>query len=423
MKQPEANPGDPRSASTRPGGARVPSAHRRSRETGHRLLQRLLHLLGNPPLGIELEDGATVSHPEPVARIRIRDRGTLFRLALNGAIEFGDAYSDGRIEIDGPLDRLLEEVYRRAPPPDQAPVGGPRWLARSQRGRSNSLRGSRDNIHRHYDIGNGFYSLWLGPTMAYTCAYYPRPDAPLDEAQRAKMDHVARKLRLAPGDEVIEAGCGWGSLALHMARHYGARVRAFNISSEQVAWARDKAAEAGLDRRVEFIEDDYRNIQGSCDKFVSVGMLEHVGLDRYKDLGGVISRCLRPDGLGLVHSIGRNRPAPMHPWIAKRIFPGAYPPSLWEMGRILEPYDFSVLDVENLRLHYARTLDHWRAAFERSVGRIAEMFDERFVRMWRLYLAGSATAFRVGQLQLFQILFAPGRSNAIPWTRAGLYQS
>jgi len=386
------------------------------------LLRRLLHLLGDPPLGFELEDGATVTHPEPVARIRIRDRGTLLRLALNGAVEFGDAYSDGRIEIDGPLDRLLEEVYRRAPPPDQAPVGGPRWLARSQRGRSNSLRGSRDNIHRHYDIGNDFYSLWLGPTMAYTCAYYPRPDASLDEAQRAKMDHVARKLRLAPGDEVIEAGCGWGSLAIHMARHYGARVRAFNISTEQVAWARQKAAEAGLGSQVEFIEDDYRNIQGSCDKFVSVGMLEHVGLDRYKDLGGVISRCLRPDGLGLVHSIGRNRPAPMHPWIAKRIFPGAYPPSLWEMGRIFEPYDFSVLDVENLRLHYARTLDHWRAAFERSVARIADMFDDRFVRMWRLYLAGSATALRVGQLQLFQVLFAPGRNNAIPWTRASLYQ-
>ncbi len=423
MKGPEANPEDARSASARRGSDIASAARQESPDTGHRLLRRLLHRLGDPPLAIELNGGAMVSGPDPVSRIRIRDRGTLFRLALNGAVEFGDAYADGRIEIDGDLDALLEEVFRRAPPPEQAPVGGVRWLARSQRGRSNSLRGSRDNIHRHYDIGNGFYALWLGPTMAYTCAYYPRPDASLDEAQRAKMDHVARKLRLAPGDEVIEAGCGWGSFAIHMARHYGVRVRAFNISAEQVAWARARAAEAGLTRQIEFIEDDYRNIQGSCDKFVSVGMLEHVGLDRYEDLGAVISRCLRPDGLGLIHSIGRNRPAPMHPWIERRIFPGAYPPSLWEMGRIFEPYSFSVLEVENLRLHYARTLDHWRAGFEQSADRVASMFDDRFVRMWRLYLAGSATAFRMGQLQLFQVLFAPGGSNAIPWTRADLYRA
>jgi cyclopropane-fatty-acyl-phospholipid synthase len=258
--------------------------------------------------------------------------------------------------------------------------------------------------------------------MAYTCAYYPTPDASLDEAQVAKMDHVCRKLRLSPGEAVIEAGCGWGSLALHMARHYGVTVRAFNISGEQISFARDAARRTGLSGRVEFVEDDYRNASGRCDAFVSVGMLEHVGLDNYGELGAVISRCINADGRGLIHTIGRNRPAPMHPWIERRIFPGAYPPSLWEMGAIFEPYDLSVLDVENLRLHYARTLAHWWDAFERSRDQVAAMFDERFVRMWRLYLAGSVTAFRMGQLQLFQVVFAPGRSNALPWTRAHLYR-
>lgn len=398
-------------------------ADARRRQVGSRLLRNLLERLGNPPIELELAGGAVASSPggPPVACIRIADRTTLFRLALNGAIEFGDAYADGRLEVDGDLAAVLDEVYRHAPPPQEAPAGGTRWLARPQRGRSNTLRGSKDNIHRHYDLGNEFYSLWLGQTMAYTCAYYPHPGASLDEAQVAKMDHVCRKLRLEPGETVIEAGCGWGTLALHMARRYGVRVRAFNISAEQVAWARAQADATGLAASVEFVEDDYRNIDGTCDKFVSVGMLEHVGLGNYRGLGAVVARCLREDGLGLIHSIGRNRPAPMHPWIEKRIFPGAYPPSLWEMRDIFEPFDFSVLDVENLRLHYARTLDHWWAAFESARDRVARMFDERFVRLWRLYLAGSAAAFRAGQLQLFQVVFAPGRNNAVPWTRARLY--
>jgi cyclopropane-fatty-acyl-phospholipid synthase len=172
---------------------------------------------------------------------------------------------------------------------------------------------------------------------------------------------------------------------------------------------------------LEYVHDDYRNAAGPCDAFVSVGMLEHVGTENYPTLGRVISRCLKPDGRGLVHTIGRNQPARLHPWIERRIFPGAYPPSLKEMMDIFEPWNLSVLDVENLRLHYARTCGQWLEAFEAARDRVAAMFDERFVRMWRLYLAGSAAAFRTGELQLFQVVFAPGRSNAVPWTRADLY--
>src|SRR5262249_50669655 len=194
----------------------------------------------------------------------------------------------------------------------------------------------------------------------------------------------------------------------HMARKYGARVAAYNVSQEQVAHARQRARDEGLADRVEFIEDDWRNIRGRHDVFVSVGMLEHVGKTNYARLGEVIDRALTDKGRGLVHSIGRNKPAPVDRWIERRIFPGSYPPSLAEMMRVFEPKELSVLDVENLRLHYAQTLRHWLGRFERSVECIREMFDERFVRMWRLYLAGSVAAFETGELQLFQVAFARG---------------
>ncbi|HEX7011466.1 MAG TPA: cyclopropane-fatty-acyl-phospholipid synthase family protein [Steroidobacteraceae bacterium] len=386
------------------------------------MIRTLLGAFGNPRVEVVLWTGEHIrtGDAEPWASMKIADRKTLLKLVADPDVQFGEAYSVGKIEVEGDLLRLIEDLYVRG-----SEVPSPlrrRFAEWRHRRRKNTLSGSRQNIHHHYDIGNEFYSLWLGETMAYTCAYFPVPTATLDEAQTAKMDHVCRKLRLKPGEQVVEAGCGWGTLALHMARHYGAKVRAFNISREQIAYARERAKQSGLDGQVEFVEDDYRNIRGQYDKFVSVGMLEHVGLENYRELGRIIGSCLKPHGLGLIHSIGRNRPKPMHRWIERRIFPGANPPSLKQMMDIFEDYNFSVLDVENLRLHYAKTLEWWHTLYERSKERVAQMFDERFVRMWRLYLIGSQAAFTAGELQLFQIVFAPGRSNEIPWTRADLYQ-
>ncbi len=393
-----------------------------SRRAGRWLLTRLLASLGSPPIELEIRGGARVGADTPVARVTFASRSTLLWVLADVPLRFGDAYSEGTITVEGDLVALLEAVYQAG----RRSAGKPGLLARRvvralHRRHVNTLAGSRDNIHHHYDIGNEFYELWLGATMAYTCAYYPQPDATLDEAQVAKMDHVCRKLRLKPGESVVEAGCGWGTLAMHMARRYGVRVRAYNISHEQIMWARKHAGREGLAGRVEYVEDDYRNITGQYDAFVSVGMLEHVGLKNYRTLGGVAQRCLGGRGRGLIHSIGRNRPAPLQPWIERRIFPGGYPPSPGEMARIFEPWDLSILDVENLRLHYAQTLRHWLALFEGASERVRSMFDERFVRMWRLYLSGSIAAFTTGSLQLFQVVFAPGESNDIPWTRAHLY--
>jgi cyclopropane-fatty-acyl-phospholipid synthase len=387
-----------------------------------KLIARLLSFIGNPPIEFVLWNGERIytSSAPLVARVGIVDRATLLGLIKDPHIRFGDAYSEGRITIDGDLVQFIEAMYHAAPAQPKAARTLGSILRGAHRSRRNTLNGSRENIHHHYDIGNAFYKLWLGDSMAYTCAYYPQPEATLDEAQIAKFDHVCRKLQLRAGETVVEAGFGWGGLALHMARKYGVNVRAFNISHEQVMYARERARREGVST-VEYVEDDYRAIAGRYDAFVSVGMLEHVGVENYPQLGGIAHRVLGDNGRGLIHSIGRNRPAPLHPWITKRIFPGAYPPSLSEFMQIFEPWDFSVLDVENLRLHYARTLTHWLDLYDRSTERVRAMFDAKFERMWRLYLAGSVAAFTTGTLQLFQVVFAPRHNNTVPMTREHLY--
>jgi len=374
-------------------------------------LERIRKTVAAAPLHFRLWDGfeSPSQAGPPVATIIFKNRRALFSWVWDPDLNFGEAYMFGAVDIHGDLLRMLEVTYES--------LGGkprPWWLTPS----SNDLSIAKENVHRHYDLGNEFYRLWLDRELVYTCAYFPTSDRSLDEAQLAKMDLVCRKLHLSRGDRVLEAGCGWGSLALFMARRYGVKVTAMNVSAEQIAWARRRAAAAGLDGQVTFIEDDYRNARGRYDAFVSVGMLEHVGLADFHTLGETIGRCLETRGRGLLHFIGRNQPMLLNPWIRKRIFPGAYPPTLREVfERVLEPRGFSVLDVENLRLHYALTLEHWRRRFDRASDQVREMFDDAFVRAWRLYLAGSEAAFSTGMMQLFQVVFAPGTNNAIPWTR------
>lgn len=411
----------------------IRTRHRRDLKAGHPfghvtapdrwLLRKMLAVVGHPPVAIALWDGRDVNLPaEPVARLTIHDRVALFKLMLDPELHFGDLYSSGRIELEGDLVRFMETVYTSL---RQAGKGGLLrravvWLG--HRRIANSLAKARDNIYHHYDIGNDFYKLWLDTeAMQYTCAYFPDPDMSLEEAQIAKLHHVCRKLQLQPGDRVVEAGCGWGGLARFMARHYGVTVKAYNISREQVKYARERAAEEGLAEQVEYVLDDYRNIEGEFDVFVSVGMLEHVGTRDYRVLGDVIDRCLTPQGRALIHTIGRNQPGPMNAWIERRIFPGAYPPTLREMMDIFEPNRFSVLDVENLRLHYAKTLEHWLQRYEQHVPEIEARLDTAFVRAWRLYLAGSIAAFTSGELQLFQVVFTRASNNLLPWSRACLY--
>lgn len=382
-------------------------------------------LVGNPRISLKLWNGNEYFFADgtPVAQMEIRDRAALSNMFNSPPVWFGEGYCKGLIEINGDFDDFINEISRAYSKKTTRRYRLQKLRSQIAALRANTLSRSKENVHQHYDLGNDFYKLWLDDRMVYTCAYYERPDATLAEAQLAKMDHVCRKLKLQAGQTVVEAGCGWGALALHMAEHYGVTVTAYNNSHEQVLYAEEQAEARRLSDCVTFIEDDYRNIIGRYDVFVSVGMLEHVGLRNFRTLGSVISRSLRPDGLGLIHSIGRSNPRPPDPWIAKRIFPGGHIPSLGEITSVFEPHKFSVLDVENLRLHYGKTCRAWLQNFESVTDKVRQMYSEEFVRTWRLYLAGSSAGFRSGTLQLYQIVFAQRGNNHVPWTRHYQYDS
>jgi len=395
---------------------------RRSWALERQLIQWVYDRVGRPRLALVLWDGTIIGDlHSAVGQIVIQQPSVLRRLFWNPNLAFGECYSDGSMLIVGEILPVLLEVNRGLSRARDS-LKRPRPV-RTFRTGSHSFARSKSSVHHHYDLGNEFYRLWLDPRLVYTCAYYPRAEATLAEAQVAKLDLVCRKLRLKPGERVAEAGCGWGALAMHMARHYGVSVRAYNLSIEQIQHARAWAEREGLSDRVQFVQDDYRNMTGQFDAFVSVGMLEHVGPENYRGLGRLMSRVLSPSGRGLIHSIGRNAPRNLDPWTDKYIFPGAHPPSLREMMDLFEDSGFSVLDVENLRLHYARTCADWLARFEQVADQVADMFDERFVRMWRLYLAASSASFDNGDLQLFQVVFARVAQNDLPWTRDEWYSS
>jgi cyclopropane-fatty-acyl-phospholipid synthase len=388
------------------------------------LLRSMVAALPGAAYAVKLWDGSSAGEDTGLC-VHIRDRGALWEVVRNPSVHFGDLYAAGRIEVEGDLVTFLERTYA-ALAAGRSRRTSPLWnFWRDAAPRARSIVAARENIHLHYDLGNDFYAQWLDrDAMQYTCAYFPEPGMSLEAAQRAKMDHVCRKLRLRPGQRVFEAGCGWGGFALHMAREYGVSVTAYNISREQIRFASERARREGLQGRVRFVEDDYRNIRaadGQCDAFVSVGMLEHVGPENFRALGEVIDRCLAPGGFGLIHTIGRNRPMPMIGWIERRIFPGAQPPSLGEMAAIFEPFEFSVLDVENLRLHYAETLRHWMARYLGVIDAVRAERGASFARAWHLYLAGSTAAFTSGCMQLFQVLFARPRNNDLPASRRHLY--
>jgi len=407
----------PRQALARSDSRRVPRLTLIDRWLASQVQRRL------DPAAVRLElwDGSSSydSSRSSIGDLVVRDRPTLLGLIVHPDLWFGEAYTAGRLEIRGSVDAVVEALSRHT-------TSDPTWPERIAAALTlpNSLHLSRRNVHHHYDLGNAFYQQWLDSEMVYTCAYFANAQMSLDEAQSAKLDLVCRKLRLRPGETVIEAGCGWGALALHMARHYGVRVKAFNVSREQLAYASERARREGLAGQVEFIDDDYRNVSGRFDVFVSVGMLEHVGRPHFRTLAEVLRRTLRRDGgRGLLHFIGRDAPRPLNAWIRRRIFPGAYTPTLAQVTTsILTPAGMSVVDVENLRLHYARTLALWGERFRAATDWVRVTYGDEFQRAWELYLAGSQATFATGWMQLFQVVFAPRESAPPSWTRADLYE-
>jgi cyclopropane-fatty-acyl-phospholipid synthase len=359
----------------------------------------------------------------PAVVVRLKDKKTIWRLLANPALAVGEAFTAGALSMeDGNpydmLDLLLLNLERN---PDVHPVLNLRQ-ALSKTGRRlmqhNPAGRSRRNAAHHYDLNGRLYSLFLDRDRQYSCAYFARGDETLEEAQAAKKRHIAAKLCLdRPGLHVLDVGCGWGGLALTLARDFGARVTGITLSQEQLDEARTRAALEGLSDRVRFELMDYRSVDDSFDRIVSVGMFEHVGVGHYQAFFDTIGRCLKPDGVALVHAIGRSRgPGHTNTWLQKYIFPGGYAPALSEVMPPVERAGLIASDIEILRLHYAETLRHWRRRFAANRDAIESVYDQQFCRMFEFYLAGSEVAFRRGRHMVWQLQLARG-PDVVPLTR------
>jgi cyclopropane-fatty-acyl-phospholipid synthase len=361
------------------------------------------------------------SEAKPAVTVRLHDRRLHWLLVLNPGLHAGEAYMDGTLTVEhGTLYDFVELMAANLDAAGRSVIKGPvgelqRLLRRLTR-RNTPTRSER-NVAQHYDLSGELYELFLDSERQYTCAYHPTGTEDIEQAQRAKERHIAAKLLLAPGQRIADLGCGWGSLSLHLARHHDVDVTGVTLSKEQYEWANARAAALGLADRVRFLHRDYREVTGQFDRVVSIGMLEHVGVAHYGTLFQRIQDMLTPDGIALVHSIGRMRgPGATNPWIRKHIFPGGYIPALSEVLPAIERSSLWLGDIEILRLHYAQTLRLWRERFMANRERAARLYDERFCRMWEYYLATSEISFRYLDNYIFQVQLARTR-NAVPLTR------
>jgi len=355
--------------------------------------------------------------PGPSVTMRLTDRSLYRKLFLNPELHAGEAYMDGRLRFEDstlrdfltlfsinrlslgsyPLQKVLRSVSRALKHFQQAnPVGK-----------------AQKNVAHHYDLGNEFYKLFLDEGMHYSCAYFRNDNETLEQAQRNKLRLIAAKLNLKSGLRILDIGSGWGGLAIYLATLENVDVTGVTLSKEQHALASEKVQRLGLSDRVRFLLTDYRNVSERFDRIVSVGMFEHVGVHHYAEFFAKINALLHDDGLMLLHSIGHmSPPGTASPWLRKYIFPGAYSPALSEVFTEVEKASLWVTDLEFLRVHYAKTLNHWCRRFEDNRDKIARMYDERFCRMWEFYLVSAEMMFRTGSQLVFQMQLARRRDAA-----------
>jgi cyclopropane-fatty-acyl-phospholipid synthase len=357
----------------------------------------------------------------PRVCLRFHDRSLLLKLVLDFPLHFGEAYMDGRLTIEqGTLYDALELFAMNY---NDAPLMI--WDFLSERfepvertfRKQNNLSDSRKNVAHHYDFSADFFKLFLDQDLNYSCAYFTTAEADLDEAQADKKRLIAAKLLLQKGMRVLDIGSGFGGLAIYLAQNYRVEVTGITLSQEQLKVACERAKAAGLEELVKFELKDYRQVSGSFDRVVSVGMFEHVGVVNYREFFARLRALLKDDGVALLHSIGRNGPpGTIDNWIDKYIFPGGYAPALSEVWPAIEKNNLWVCDMEILQSHYARTLSCWRANFERNREAIKAIYDERFCRMWEFYLIGAEMEFLYGPLMVFHLQLARDR-NVVPATR------
>lgn len=357
---------------------------------------------------------------DPEFVLHFKTRRAVSRVLSDAFMGFGESYMLGEIEVEGDIKKLfyLGFAIEFAERP-MSPMLRLKLFFHFLKAR-NTIARSRENISFSYDIGNDFYELLLGPGMIYTCAYFNTPEDTLDQAQNNKLELVCRKLCLKPGEHIADLGCGWGGFLIYAAENYGVTGVGYTISSEQRDYAIQKIAERGLSDKIEIRLKDAREAEGLYDKVASIGMVEHMGNAQIPPVFERIAHILKPQGLAFVHTIGNDIERPIDPWIDKYIFPGTQASPLTTMIEAAGKNGLSMIDLENLRLHYPPTVKFWLANFDANIDRIREMYDDKFVRSFRLYLEVASSSFSWGDNKLFHLLMTKGLNNNVPMNRAHL---
>ncbi|TSE33268.1 SAM-dependent methyltransferase [Tepidimonas charontis] len=364
----------------------------------------------------------------PRVTMTVRDVGALPALLAPSLDTLGEAYVEGRIDVDGDITDVLDVAHALVAAARE-PQRAHGTLHRLVKAFTHNRSLDRASIQYHYDVSNDFYAEWLDPAMVYSCAYFENGDEDLAAAQRKKIDHILTKIRLQPGQTLLDIGCGWGALVMRAAQAYGARCVGITLSQAQYELARERVAAAGLADRVDIRLQDYRDLEGTFDRITSVGMFEHVGLKHLAEYFGIIRRHLAPDGWAMNHGITTTdahdgeTPDGGGRFIDKYVFPHGELPHISTVLRTMQEGGLEPFDVENLRRHYVLTLSHWSRTFEAKSERLRRLVPERIWRIWRVYLAGCAWAFEHDQISLFQVLCRPaGRSaHELPWSRRWMY--
>lgn len=387
------------------------------------LLKKLLNGIKHGGLKVTFWDGEECVYGDVAPEFHLIFRKEPQQMETSDLqLALGEAYMDGTIDFEGKLEILLAMMVKN----ENIVCNLQKLNIVNKISSFINKSEQKHNIERHYDLGNDFFSLWLDETMSYSCAYFTHSDDSLAQAQSNKIEYILKKLNLHQGQRLLDIGSGWGELIIRAAKEYGVNALGITLSQEQYNKTKDKINEMGLTGQVDVKLMNYLELdKADCqfERIVSVGMFEHVGRDNLHKYMEILDKLLVPGGLSLLHTIAcADEKTASHTWMKKYIFPGSYVPSLREVVWLLPEYDFHPLHLESLRLHYAKTLDLWYANFLKHVDEIRQKFDERFIRMWSLYLLCCAASFRAADMDVFQILFSKGLNNELPMTYDYLYK-
>jgi len=370
---------------------------------------------------LKLWDGSSEIYGEGKAQFKIIFNEIIPKADIikDPSLTFGEAYMTKKIEIEGSVQKVIESLYNNK----ESFLTNSDKYASLLKMATNNIKNSKKNIEFHYNIGNDFYKLWLDDSMTYSCGYFKSKDDSLNQAQKNKVEHIIKKLNLKEGETLLDIGCGWGELIISAAKQYKVKAMGITLSSEQLTKVNERIKKEGLEGLVEVQLMDYRELKNrTFDKIVSVGMLEHVGQDHLAEYFSAVNNLLNDQGVSLLHCITSTEIGGNNTWIDKYIFPGGYVPAVKELINCMSDENFNLIDAENLRLHYERTLEHWSKNFENALPEIRKTKDETFIRMWRLYLNACAASFNSGNISIHQFLFNKGVNNDLPWTRDYMYK-